>query len=62
MNPIFKAAAAATTQGWLLGATTVFFFACFIAFVVWAYAPWRRSAMEAASMLPFDDDLNGGAR
>lgn len=62
MNPIFKAAAAATTDGWLLGVMTLFFIAVFVGFFIWAYAPWRRDAMYAASMLPFDDDSTGGTR
>lgn len=55
MNPVFKAAAATVENGWIMGVTTIFFFAVFIGWITWAWAPWNRKNLDAAAKLPFDD-------
>ena len=55
MNPIFKAAAEATTGGWLLGVMTIVFLAFFILWTWWAYRPANRAKMAAAALMPLDD-------
>ena len=55
MNPVFKAAAESSEHGWLMGLMTLFFFAIYMAWVYWAWAPWNKKNMEDASLLPFED-------
>jgi len=55
VNPLLREAAGSVQMGWLLGATTVVFFACFLAWVWYAYAPKRKELMEEAARMPFMD-------
>lgn len=55
MNPIFRAAADATTMGWLLADMTVVFFLFFAGWAWYAYRPGNRDLMEAAARMPLDD-------
>lgn len=55
MNPVFKAASEALTQGWLMGGMTVVFMMFFALWTWWAYRPANREAMAAAALLPFDE-------
>lgn len=55
MNPLLREAAASVQMGWLLGAMTVVFFACFLGWVWYAYAPKHKKLMEEAAQMPFMD-------
>jgi cbb3-type cytochrome oxidase subunit 3 len=55
MNPLLREAAGSVRFGWLLGVTTVFFLVLFIAWIVWAYAPRHKAAMDEFARLPLDD-------
>jgi len=55
VNPLLREAAASVQMGWLLGATTVVFLGCFLAWVWYAYTPRHKELMEEAAKLPFMD-------
>jgi cbb3-type cytochrome oxidase subunit 3 len=55
MNPIIREAVNSVQNGWLLGAMTVAFFACFAGWIVWAWAPRNRERLDAAARQPFAD-------
>ena len=55
MNPLIREAAASVQGGWLLGVMTVVFFACFVAWIAWAWAPRNRARLEEAARQPFMD-------
>ena len=55
MNPVLHQAAESIGLGWLLGAMTIFFLACFLAWVWWAYTPRHKAMWDKAAMLPFND-------
>ncbi len=57
MNPLIQQAAASVDGGWVLGLMTVVFFACFLWWVWWAYAPSHRERMEAFGRIPFQEDV-----
>lgn len=59
MNPIIRMAAESTEMGWLLGATTLVFFASFLGWVAWVYAPSMRTTWEAHGRMPLDDATGG---
>ena len=46
---------AESNLGWLMGWTTLLFFTSMVGWTLWAYAPSRRAAMDAASRIPLDD-------
>jgi cbb3-type cytochrome oxidase subunit 3 len=52
MNPVFREAAGFVDHGWIMGAMTVLFFACFIGWSWWAYAKHNRQKFEDAALLP----------
>ena len=54
MNPLKLEAAASVQMGWLLGALTILFFASFLYWIWYAYAPSRKQFMDEASLIPFD--------
>ena len=56
MNPVFREAAQMAQLGWVMGLMTACFLITFVVWSVWAWAPWRREAMERAALLPFDDE------
>ena len=58
MNQVLHAGAETAQLGFLMGITTVFFFVTMVGWTVWAFAPGRRVAFEAAGRLPFE----GGER
>jgi cbb3-type cytochrome oxidase subunit 3 len=55
MNPLLKEAAASVTQAWLLGLTTVFFFAAFLFWIWWAWTGRNQARWEADRHLPLND-------
>jgi len=55
MNQVYRDAAAAVQQGWVLGVMTVIFLACFLGWVVWAYLPRHKAAMDEAARLPLTE-------
>jgi cbb3-type cytochrome oxidase subunit 3 len=55
MNPLIEAAKDGLTQGWLMGGMTIVFLAFFVAWSLWAWAPFNRKSMEAAARMPLDD-------
>lgn len=57
MNPVVQAAAESVQLGWLLGVMTVVFFAVFLAWTWWAYAPSRREKMERYGRIPFEEGV-----
>lgn len=60
MNPVTRLAAEHTDQGWLLALMTVAFFAAFVGWTLWAYAPGRRAHLDACARLPLLDTTPGG--
>jgi len=54
VNPLMREASNSVELGWLLGLLTVFFFATFIYWIWYAYAPSRKALMEEASRMPFE--------
>lgn len=54
MNTLTREAASSVELGWLLGVLTVVFFAAFIYWFWYAYAPGHRTRMTEASLMPFD--------
>jgi len=56
MNPLFKEAALFAQHGWVMGAMTVLFLACFVGWTYWAYAGHNRENMERAARLPLAED------
>lgn len=54
MNTLMREAGASVSMGWLLGGMTILFFATFLYWTWYAYAPSRREFMEEASRLPFE--------
>ena len=57
---MITAQAGTTDLGWLLGAVTVWSVGVFVAWVVWAWLPSNRAALERAGRIPLDDLLDGG--
>jgi cbb3-type cytochrome oxidase subunit 3 len=55
MNPILREAADSVQHGWMLGLMTVLFFACFVAWIAWAWAPRNRARFEEEARQPFMD-------
>jgi cbb3-type cytochrome oxidase subunit 3 len=55
MNPLLHEAAASVDNGWVLGLMTVLFFACFVGWIAWAWAPRNRARLEEAARQPFTD-------
>lgn len=55
MNPLIHEAARSIELGWLMGLMTVVFFAVFLAWTWWAYAPSRRGLMEQYGRIPFEE-------
>ena len=56
MNPVFRAAAETAQYGWVMGVMTALFFAFFVGWIVWAWAPSNSKFMEEAARLPLEDD------
>jgi cbb3-type cytochrome oxidase subunit 3 len=59
MNPVIEAAREGVTQGWLMGAMTIFFFGTFIGWTLWAWWPGNKDELDAAAHLPLDDGPGG---
>ena len=55
MNPLFNEAAQTVQGTWVMGIMTAAFLFFFIGWIVWAYHPERREAMEKAARMPFSD-------
>jgi cbb3-type cytochrome oxidase subunit 3 len=55
MNEVFRTAAETARLGWLMGALTGLFVACFLYWAWWAYAGRNRARLDEASRLPFSD-------
>ena len=55
MNQLLQAAAEGVSLGWLMGLLTVFFFAWFIGWTVWAFYPKNKQRLEEAARLPLSD-------
>ena len=68
MNPIFAEARTTVDLMWIMGLMTLVFLLFFVGWIAWAWWPSRKEAMDAAAMMPFDEDLpdestpNGGGR
>jgi len=56
MNTLMREAGASVDLGWLLGGMTLVFFAAFLYWTWYAYAPSHRQSMEEASRLPFEGE------
>jgi cbb3-type cytochrome oxidase subunit 3 len=54
VNTLMREAAASIEMGWLLGVMTAVFFAAFLYWVWYAYAPSHKRRLEEAALLPFD--------
>lgn len=54
MNTLTREAAASIHMGWMLGVMTAVFFAAFLYWVWYAYAPSHKSRLDEAALLPFD--------
>jgi cbb3-type cytochrome oxidase subunit 3 len=52
VNPLYREAAHMATGGWIMGAVTVLFLACFVGCTWWAYASRNRALLEEAARLP----------
>jgi cbb3-type cytochrome oxidase subunit 3 len=52
VNPVFREAGTLVQHGWIMGAMTVLFMACFIGWSWWAYAAHNRRKFEDAALLP----------
>jgi cbb3-type cytochrome oxidase subunit 3 len=57
VNQVLREGAQMAQLGWLLGITTVVFFAAMVGWTVWAFSPSQRENMKKAAQLPLD----GGA-
>lgn len=57
MNPVFKHVAVNSEHGPLLGVVTLLFLACFVYWTWWAFWPSHRESLDAASRLPFDEEV-----
>ena len=55
MNPLLQEAAESVEMGWLLAVMTVVFFACFLGWVWYAYAPQHRALMDEMAQMPLED-------
>lgn len=60
MNPLIEAARQAVTDGWIMGAMTVFFLLFFIAYAIWAWWPSNRRHMDEMARAPLDDERPDG--
>ena len=56
MNPLINEAAGSIQGGWVLGVMTAIFFATFLYWFWYAYAPKHRERMEAAGRIPFENE------
>lgn len=59
MNPLIQEAVQSVQGVWVLGFTTVLFFAFFLGWVWWAYSPRNKDLMDEAARLPFMDGGEG---
>jgi len=57
MNPLLREAANSIPGGGLLGVMTVVFFATFLYWCWYAYAPSHREKMEDLGRMPFENDI-----
>lgn len=55
-HPAIQAALESAEATWLLGPMTLVFFAAFVFWVLWAYAPFNRDTMDFAANLPLDEE------
>jgi len=68
VNPLLSEASNSIDGGWILGIMTLIFFATFLYWAWYAYAPAHRDQMEAAGRMPFEveegpgSENTGGAR
>lgn len=53
---VLKEGAAMAQMGWIMGVMTIIFTAIMVAWILWTWWPGHRAALEAASMLPFDEE------
>jgi|APSaa5957512576_1039674.scaffolds.fasta_scaffold194563_2 hypothetical protein len=58
MNPLLSEAANSVSGGWILGAMTILFFAAFIYWFWYAYAPSHKTHMEELGDMPFDSEAD----
>jgi cbb3-type cytochrome oxidase subunit 3 len=56
MNPLFRSAADSLESGWLMGTMTVFFLTFFLIASVRLLSRGSREEMDAAALLPFEDN------
>lgn len=56
MNTLMREAGASVEMGWLLGVMTAVFFASFLYWIWYAYAPSRKPMMDEAALIPFDGE------
>jgi cbb3-type cytochrome oxidase subunit 3 len=62
MDPIIEMARQSLTQGWLMGGMTLFFFASFLGWTLWAWWPGNRDTLEAAARMPLDEASAAGGQ
>jgi len=53
---VLKEGAAMAEMGTLMGFTTALFIAVTVAWTLWAYWPSRKAEMDAAALLPFEEE------
>ena len=51
-----REAGASVAMGWLSGLMTAVFFAAFLYWIWYAYAPSRKPLMDEAALIPFDGE------
>ncbi len=56
MNPLLAEASNSVEGGWILGVMTVVFFATFLYWCWYAYAPSHRQEMEELGRIPFESE------
>lgn len=54
MNPVLHAGVESAQLGWLLGTTTVLFFASMVGWTTWAFWPGSRQKFAKAAAMPLD--------
>ncbi len=58
MNPLLSEASNSVSGGWILGVMTLVFFATFLYWFWYAYAPSHKTRMEDFGNMPFDTEAD----
>lgn len=59
MNQVLREGAEMAQLGWLMGCTTILFFATMVGWSIWAWMPSRREALAKAALLPLETGGEG---